>query len=383
MRGTLISSFSWVASAMRPMRAFPSVALALLGLSVASDLVVVARSARAFDLGRPIDERSTLHEDYYLIGPGDILNLSLFDAPELSGKLDVLNDGTISLPLVGNLRVSGLTLQQAADLVKQLLSAHLLRPELQLSVFRARPVRVSVVGEVERPGLYSLTSSETAQTEGGPAISLSGLPSVIDAIQKAGGITQQANLKSVRLQRRLPGESISYKQTTLNLLSLVLEGDQQQNPLLFDGDILKLETAEQLSSDVIELASANLSPKVIEVNVIGEVNNPGRLNLMANTPLVQAILAAGGLKDWRANSGHVELVRINRNGSATLKRFNFDMSKGASEDANPPLREGDTVRVRRSILAKGSDAIGAVSKPVTGIVTILSLYRLLGEYNND
>ena len=54
--------------------------------------------------------------------------------------------------------------------------------------------------------------------------------------------------------------------------------------ILFDGDILKLETAEELSSDVIELASANLSLKVIEVNVIGEVNQPGRLDLMANTP---------------------------------------------------------------------------------------------------
>ena len=52
----------------------------------------------------------------------------------------------------------------------------------------------------------------------------------------------------------------------------------------------------------------------------------------------------------------MELVRINRNGSATLKRFRFDMSQGASNEANPPLRQGDTVRVGRSMLAKGSDS---------------------------
>ena len=54
--------------------------------------------------------------------------------------------------------------------------------------------------------------------------------------------------------------------------------------------------------------------------MIGEVNSPGLLGLMANTPLVQASLVAGGFKDWRANGGKLELVRINRNGSATLKR---------------------------------------------------------------
>jgi len=116
---------------------------------------------------------------------------------------------------------------------------------------------------------------------------------------------------------------------------------------------------------------------VIQVNVIGEVNSPGRLELQANTPLVQAILAAGGLKDWRANGGNVELVRINRNGSATLKRFRFDMSQGASNATNPPLRQGDTVRVGRSLMAKGSDAIGAVSQPMSSLVTIWSLFRLI------
>ena len=81
----------------------------------------------------------------------------------------------------------------------------------------------------------------------------------------------------------------------------------------------------------------------------------------------------------RANTGQVELVRINRNGTATLKRFRFDMSKGASAEFNS-LREGDTVRIRPNLLAKGSDVLGAVSQPVTNVVTILSLYRLLGDY---
>lgn len=325
----------------------------------------------------------------YLIGPGDVLELRLFDAPELSGEITVLNDGSMSVPLIGHIVIDGLTPQQAAEKIQVLLAKELLRPELQLRVVKQRPIRVSVLGEVEMPGLYTLTSRESTQTEGRPITEIgralttfqSALPTVIDAIQKAGGITPQANLQSVQLQRLLPGRPKRYKLTRLNLLSLVLNGDQDQNPYLFDGDTIKLNHAEETPSEAIELAATNLSPQIITVNVIGEVNKPGILQIPAKTPLVQAILAAGGLNDWRANGANVELVRINRNGSASLSRFRFEIDGDTSNAGNPPLRNGDTIRVTRSIFAKGSDAIGAVSEPVSNLVTVLSLFRLIQTTN--
>ena len=323
--------------------------------------------------------RTSLQEDVYIIGPGDTLYLRLFDAPELSGQLDVLNDGSVSLPLIGSVRLTGLSLQQATVWVKTLMGQELLRPNLQLRVIKPRPIRVALVGQVERPGIYSLTVSETVSTEGGPFTSVSGLPTVVDAIQKAGGITQKANLRDVLLQRRLPGETAQFKQSRLNLLDLIFDGNQSQNPFLFDGDIVRLGKADETPEEAIELAAANLSPQVIGVNVIGEVVAPGSLKLQANTPLVQAVLAAGGPQNWRANQGNVELIRINRNGSATLERFSIDLSQGASSEKNPPLRDGDTVKVNRSGLAKASDSIGAVSQPLSGLVSIWTLLRLVGN----
>jgi polysaccharide export outer membrane protein len=371
-----------VLAAMLPVLALPPVLATIPVQARAASGPVVAQFqmvAQAVPAAPTPAGLATLQDDSYLLGPGDGLDLKLFDAPELSGTLEVLNDGTVSLPLIGSVRFTGLSLSQANLWLTSLYRKQLLRPELQLRVVRPRPIRVALVGEVERPGLYSLTTSETTQTEGGPSITVSGLPTVVDAIQKAGGITQLADLRQVVLQRRLPGDRPTYKQARLNLLALVLEGDQQQNPFLFDGDTIRIVQAAEPSAEAVELAAANLSPQQIQVNVIGEVLRPGAVQLQANTPLVQAVLEAGGPQTWRASTGNVELVRINRNGTATRQRFALNLSQGASNTKNPPLRDGDTVVVNRSGMAVASDAIGAVSTPLTGLVNILALVDLINK----
>jgi polysaccharide export outer membrane protein len=315
--------------------------------------------------------------DSYILGSGDQIELKLLDAPELSGLLEILNDGSSSLALLGSVRLAGLTLDQATLYLTQLYGKQLLRPDLQIKVVRPRPIRVALVGEIERPGLYSLTTSEAVSTTGSQSVSISGLPTLVDAIQKAGGITFNADLSQVSVQRRLPGLGGSLKEARFDLLALVRQGDQKQNPLLFDGDSIRIGRAETPDADAIELAANNLSPKQIRVYVVGEVKTPGKQELPANTPLVQAVLAAGGPSSFRANRSNVELVRINRNGSATRQVFNVNYSQGVSGTSNPPLRDGDTIVVNRSIYGTASDAINAVGGPLTSMASIFTLLRLL------
>ena len=68
---------------------------------------------------------------------------------------------------------------------------------------------------------------------------------LIDAIIKSGGITTRANLKEVILKRRLPGNDMNYKLAKLDLFSLIREGNQSQNPLLFDGDVILLKEVKE------------------------------------------------------------------------------------------------------------------------------------------
>jgi polysaccharide export outer membrane protein len=324
--------------------------------------------------------------DAYILGSGDRLEITFLSATyeKLGGTFELLNDGSTSLPMIGSVVLDGLTLNQANRWLTGLYRRYLRQPELNLRVAQPRPMQVSIVGQVENPGIYVLNPGGEGSSVEGKAASVPGLPTVVSAIQKAGGITLNANLGDVRLQRRLPGDRSQLRETQLNLVALLQKGDKRQNPFLFDGDTIVISRAAAPPPDeVLELAATNLSPETINVNVVGEVKSPGRLAVRAGTPLIQAILSAGGPTPMRANRNNVELVRINRDGTATLRRYALDYKQGVSGPRNPPLREGDSVIVNRSVLASGSDALNAVSQPLTGLVNILALWRIIQDTNNN
>ena len=318
-----------------------------------------------------------LQKDYYLIGPGDVLSLTLFDAPEFSGEYAVFNDGTITLPLIGTVYVSNLNIKQASKIIEEKYRDQLLRPELHLTVKVPRPILVSVIGEIERPGIYSLTNAEQSILAGGPQITNNGLPTIIDAIQKAGGITQNANLTRVSVIRKVPGLENDLKQTNVNLIELIFEGDHSQNLFLFDGDIIRLTKAKEISPNTMKIARANLSPSTINVRVIGQVKQPGLINLSANTPLVQAILSAGGPVAWKANKGNIILMRVNENGTVSKKRYKINLNEDVSYEKNPPLKDKDIVFVKSSALHKVSSGLGAFTEPISPFVTAITFFKLL------
>lgn len=320
-----------------------------------------------------------IEADLYILGPGDQLSLRFLDpsASDVGGSFEILNDGTATLALIGSVQLTGLTLGQANRWLTSVYSRLLVRPELYLQVARTRPMTVTVIGEVERPGLYQLNPrGEGSAVEGAPAAS-PGFPTVVTALQKAGGITLSADVRRVILRRRLPGFDGQQKQMELNLAELLQMGNQRQNPLIFDGDtILVGRASTPVPDEVMRLGATNLSPQDINVNIIGEVKRPGRIQVPANSPLVQAVLAAGGPNNWRADKGNVELIRINRNGTAVRQVFRLDYSKGVSNGLNPPLRDNDTVIVNRSVYGETVDVLNQVVVPLSSVASFLNYYYL-------
>ncbi len=324
---------------------------------------------------KPFKVENNLNNDEYIIDSGDLLELIILDAPELSGELRVLSDGNVQIPIVGNFVIRGLTINQATDAIKDLLNDHLLRTDLSIKILRTRPIFISLAGEIKRPGIYSFNKFNSSEN-GIPT----GIPTVIDAIQKAGGVTQNTDIKNIRLFRKLPGNNNEYKVTNLDLYSLVIDGNQIYNPYLFDGDKIVFNIAkENLNiSKSQEIAVGNLSPNTIKVNVIGEVQETGTLTLENGSTLNQAVLLAGGPINWRANKGKVQLIRLRRNGSVLKKDFYLDLSNPLSAK-NPKVQDGDTIFVRTNKFASFSDGVGALSRPASGIVTVWSLLKIIGD----
>jgi polysaccharide export outer membrane protein len=321
----------------------------------------------------------------YRIGPGDRLKMSVFRMEGYETMAEVLSDGTISLPRLGSVPVWGLTLDQARTRITAGYGRILRRPIVYLDLVEARPVRVSITGEVQRPGLYSIGRSGSNQlaSSGGPgggvSIQTSGPPTLLEAIQKAGGLTAYGNLRQLSIQRRLGGPGSPVKTLRFDFWPVLASGGGLvTNPLLYDGDSISIPRADNLSEpELLAVASSTFAPDTISVNVVGEVIRPGTQNVKANSPLSGALLSAGGLTR-RASAANVRLLRLLPSGAIKQAEIRFNPAAPLGSAQNPPLQQGDVVVVDRHRWAKTTDNLSDAVQPIGPIINASSLLRLLG-----
>lgn len=338
----------------------------------------------------------------YLLGVGDFVRVDVFNIPDYSGEFQVLSGGVLNLPVVGTISVEGLSVQQAATRIETQLTPYVRRPRVTVSLLDLRPIQVAIAGEVNRPGAYRIDNDTN-----NPGRSASEIPTLTEVIELAGGITQLANIRQIEVQRRLPPPSTDslsndlfnerpsrpallaeaegegsttqrpYPIQTLSvdLWNLLQEGNLDEDILLQDGDRIIIPTATALSAEEItEIATASFSPDQITVNVVGEVDAPGVIQLPPNAPLNQALMAAGGFNN-RARRRSVNLIRLNPDGTVTERSIDVDFSQGVNDDDNPALRPNDMIVVRRSGLARFGDSLNLVTSPITSTFNTFSIIR--------
>jgi polysaccharide biosynthesis/export protein len=306
----------------------------------------------------------------YVLGPGDRIRIDIFNIPEFSGPEngvhEVLFDGTLTLPLAGPLVVQGQTLAEAQAALTQHYAPLLARPpRLTVTLLSARPVRVVVAGEVNRPGTYTID----LETEAGGGRQW---PTLTQVIQSAEGITQQADVRAVQVRRpQRQGDAV----LTSNLWDLIRTGDISQDVRLRDGDTIVVPQVTTLvPEEAVAIASANFSPAEMAVQVVGEVANPGSVALPANATLNQAILAAGGFDTSRAQNTTVQLVRLNPNGSVDQRTIPVDLAAAVNDTTNPLLRPNDVVMVARNRTAAVGDTLGLILRPLTALTAVFRLF---------
>ena len=316
----------------------------------------------------------------YRLAPGDRLVTSVFKIEGYEAQVQVLSDGTINLPRLGTVDVWGLTLEEARQRITAGYSQFLRRPLVYLDLVEQRPIRVTVTGQVLRPGVFTLpvngqgSQGAVADLGGGGG----GWPTMVDVIQKAGGISATGDLARLELLRPSSSPGGSTQSYVFDYLTVLKNGGFAPNPLIYDGDSIRVYKADSpVNVDLLTTAASNFAPATINVQVAGEVFAPGVVQISSNAPLSRAILASGGVTR-RGSVARVDLIRMDGEGRTTVKQLRYDPNAVLSSANNPPLRNGDVVVVDRNNLTKFTDGMNDALEPLTPIVNAASVFRLLG-----
>ena len=274
-------------------------------------------------------------DEAYTLGPGDQLSLNFFNVPEYNGEQQVLADGTLNLPLVGAIRVSGLTLQQAEARIADRYQSELRYAVVTASLAQTRPMQVAIVGEVQQPGSYRLAS------EGG-------FPGLVQAIQAAGGTTQAADLRGIQVLRPTPSNPSQI--IAVNLVDL-LQGNLSQDVKLRDGDRILIPTAGAVDfAEATQFAASNFAAKSgpVDIAVVGAVNRPGAYKLGgegSRVTVTQAIQQAGGIKP-AANLRQIQIRRATRSGAEQVIDLDFwQLLQAGNLSQDIALQQGDRITI--------------------------------------
>ena len=246
----------------------------------------------------------------YVVGPEDMLNVTVFNEPQLSGRFRIENDGQFSYPFLGRVKAGGATLAEVAALLKARLSDGYLRnPQVTVDVEQFRSQSVFVMGEVRSPGKYLLSGSVT----------------LIEALAQAGSTTATAGGEVLILHPKRPSSGA------------VITADRG------DADVQRVNLREieagRLSKNItIRDGDTVFVPKADRFFVTGFVRTPGSYTLEPNMTALQAISMAGGVTE-RGSSGRLRVTRM-----VDGKRKDFDLKP------TDIVQPGDTINVRQRLL---------------------------------
>src|SRR4051812_19375197 len=184
----------------------------------------------------------------YIVGPQDVLAITVFDQQDLSGKYTVDADGSLTFPLVGRVKAGGLSLRQVEDALRTALADGFFKnPQLSVGIEQYRSQRVFVVGEVRAPGTYQLTGEMT----------------LIEVLARAGSTTDHA-----------AGEALIVRSPALGHSDGPLLPEQQGAEVI-RVDIKELQSGQLSDNAHLHDSDTVFVPRAELVYVFGQVKDPG------------------------------------------------------------------------------------------------------------
>ncbi|NJL86130.1 MAG: polysaccharide export protein [Leptolyngbyaceae cyanobacterium SM1_1_3] len=294
----------------------------------------------------------------YVLGSGDRLSINVIGYPEFDIERIVLPDGSISVPLVGSIPAAGSTVSKLTADLDSRLRRFLVNPVVSMSLTETRPVVVTVAGEVYRPGPVQLLESRDSQE----------IPTLSQALIAAGGIQQDADIRQVTVERT---NTFGRRELiTVNFWEALTSNTDVQDILLRDGDsVFVPRLTDPIDIDQRLVASSSLAPSAVRVRVVGEVRNPGEVEVPPNSSISGAVAVAGGpTRDARLSD--VALVRLNEDGLIEEQVVDLDDLVD-----NYQVQDGDVIFVAKKSFPSVLDFLGRVSSGILAPLSLLRFFR--------
>ncbi|AKJ27907.1 sugar transporter [Caldimonas brevitalea] len=238
----------------------------------------------------------------YVIGPGDVVRINVFQSPDLTLETRVNESGSVTYPLLGQVQLGGLTIVQAEKRIAEgLRSGNFVKqPQVSILIVQVRGNQVSVLGQVNRPGRYPLEMANTKLT---------------DLLAMAGGIA---------------GTGAD---------TIVVNGTRGNKPFRAEVSLPNIFVSGKTSDDIVlQNGDVVYVDRMPTVYIYGEVQRPGALRLERNLTVMQALATGGGLTQRGTERG----LRVHRRGPDGK----VQVIQPTMEDL---LRDGDVVYVRESL----------------------------------
>ena len=256
----------------------------------------------------------------YRVGAGDVLEIEVYDDPDVSGLVTVQHGGEISFPLLGDVQVNGLTAREVRETLTRLLAKdYLVDPQVAVKVKEHRSQWVTLVGEVQRPGKYFLQGSKT----------------LLDVLTEAGGFTTTASGEVVLSRPEAAETTTGGDAPASGPRRIFLSPDQ---PAAAQKAALSLQLR---NGDIVTATSMQF------FYVSGEVKSPGSYPITPGLTVLKAVSISGGLTKF-GSKGKVEILR--KVGGSDTERIRVDLGDiegGKTPDV--PLEAEDIIKVGKRV----------------------------------
>ncbi len=304
-------------------------------------------------------EKIRLGLNRYVVNPIVVLSL-VGQRPSLNFQTAINPEGNILLPQVGRVSLQGLTLEEAQEKIRLSLSKILVEPMVSVSLVGPRPVRVTISGEIFRPGIYSVNPSS---------------PRVTDVLSTAGGSTMMADLRQVTVRRQLVDGSVVSQ--TIDLYSPLQNGTAPPSLRLQDGDAIIVSRREVGSDDDYDrnlVARSSLAVRQIRVRVLNYA--AGGITTVSLPNGSTFIDALSGTSTNNANLRSIALVRFDpERGTAITQKLNGKKALKGDASQNVPLQHNDVIVIGRTLIGKITNTLSTITRPFFDIRSFIRFFE--------